>query len=36
MTQGHELRGWGGMTVGGGCRVEGNKGEKKNGTAVIA
>ena len=29
MTHGHELRG--GMLVGGSCRVEGNKGEKKMG-----
>ena len=31
MTHGHELSrgGGGGMLVGGGCRAEGNKGEKK-------
>ena len=34
MTHGHELRG--GMMVGMGCRVEGNKEEEKNGTTVIA
>ena len=34
MTHGHELRGK--MLVEGGYRVEGNKGEKKTGTTVIA
>ena len=35
MTHGHELR-EGGILVGGRCRAEGNKGEEKNGTTVIA
>ena len=35
MTHGHELRWGGAMLVGGGFRVEENKGEKK-GTTVIA
>ena len=34
-THGHEPR-WGKCWWEGGCRVEGNKREKKNGTAVIA
>ena len=33
-TYGHELKGGGGMRVGEGCRVEGNKG-RGNGTIVI-
>ena len=36
MTHGHELRGWGNAREGALCRAEGNQGEKKNGTTVIA
>ena len=32
---GYELRGWWGMLVGGGCRAEGDKGEK-NGITEVA
>ena len=35
MTPGDELR-WGNALGRGGYRVEGNKGEKKNGTNIIA
>ena len=35
MIHGHELR-WGNAGGWRGCRAEGNKGEKKNGTTVIA
>ena len=34
-THGHKLR-WGGMLEGDRCMVEGDKGEKKIGTTVIA
>ena len=34
-THGHELR-WENAGGWGGCRAEGNKGEKENGTTVIA